>query len=187
MHCSQPGSRKRPGPSPRWRPVFERRGAAGPPPSFQQLSGDQSDAPRAAHDEIRRALADIQVSDEAWSRARLASDNPPPDAGFPHRVRGLAEGADGQARSLITASQITNLRWEPKRDFREATVSHEVRPGANRPGPAELWAEFDRSVRRLGLAMEGDDLYVDGVRWADLAEILHTIADELLGEARATP
>jgi hypothetical protein len=36
------------------------------------------------------------------------------------------------------------------------TLSYELRPDGNRPGPREAWERFDRTVARLGSAMEGD-------------------------------
>jgi len=61
-------------------------------------------------------------------------------------------------------------------------VSPELRPGANRPGPPELWEQFDRAVQRLGIAMEGRIMYVVAFRYRDLAAVMHKIADLLLGE-----
>ena len=65
-------------------------------------------------------------------------------------------------------------------------LSHELRPGANRPGPARLWAEFDRAVQRLGIAMEGNVMYVVAFRYSKLAAVMHEIADLLLGETPDT-
>lgn len=65
-------------------------------------------------------------------------------------------------------------------------LSHETRPGANRPGPAERWDEFDRAVQRLGIAMEGTVMYVVAFQYRDLAVVMHKIADLLLGDAPGT-
>ena len=62
-------------------------------------------------------------------------------------------------------------------------LSHELRPGANRPGPANLWEEFDRAVQRLGIAMEGSVMYTVAWQYRDLAVVMHKIADLLLGES----
>ena len=63
------------------------------------------------------------------------------------------------------------------------TISAELRPGANRPGPAALWQQFDRAVNRLGVAMESPIMYVVAFRYRDLAAVIHEIADVLLGES----
>jgi hypothetical protein len=46
------------------------------------------------------------------------------------------------------------------------TISAELRPGANRPGPSALWLQFDRAVNRVGVAMEGQIMYVVAFRYA---------------------
>jgi hypothetical protein len=65
-------------------------------------------------------------------------------------------------------------------------ISHELRPGASRPGPPKLWQEFDRAVQRLGLAMEGQIMHAVAIQYRDLAAVMHEIADLLLGEAPDT-
>lgn len=66
------------------------------------------------------------------------------------------------------------------------TISGELRPSANRPGPSALWEQFDRAVNRLGVAMEGQIMYVVAFRYRDLAAVMHEIADVLLGESPDT-
>ena len=65
-------------------------------------------------------------------------------------------------------------------------ISHELRPGANRPGPPKLWKEFDRAVQRLGIAMEGRIMHAVALQYRDLATVMHEIADLLLGETPET-
>lgn len=62
-------------------------------------------------------------------------------------------------------------------------ISAELRRGANRPGPSALWERFDRAVNRLGIAMEGQIMYVVAFRFRDLAAVMHEIANVLLGES----
>jgi hypothetical protein len=62
------------------------------------------------------------------------------------------------------------------------TISAELRPGADRPGPSALWEQFDRAVNHLGAAMEGRIMYVVSFRYRDLAAVMHEIADALTGE-----
>jgi hypothetical protein len=66
------------------------------------------------------------------------------------------------------------------------SLSHELRPSAHRPGPPQLWEAFDRTVQRLGIAMEGRVMHVVAFQYRDLAEVMHTIADELLNETPDT-
>jgi excisionase family DNA binding protein len=159
-------------------------GQMGPPPqSLRQLSSADIHGRRASPDEMQQIIDELQLADEVWEQAQTASENAPPDPGFPHRVRALAEACAQQARSLARAGWVEGFGWTPLPDRRHMILSHELRPGANRPGPANLWDEFDRAVQRLGIAMEGSVMYVVAFRYRDLAAIMHKIADLLLGEA----
>jgi len=154
-----------------------------PPLSRRQLSTADIHGRQAAPGETEQIITGIQQADEAWTAAQTASENPPPDPGFPMRVLALAQACEQQADWLLTAAQTNGFAWTPLANRRGMVISHELRPGANRPGPAELWEEFDRSVQRLGIALEGTLMY--SVAWAyrGLAEVMHTIADVLLNEA----
>jgi hypothetical protein len=58
-------------------------------------------------------------------------------------------------------------------------LSYEPRPGANRPGPASLWQQFDSAVQLLGIAMEGHVVSLVASGYADLALVMHEIAKAL--------
>jgi hypothetical protein len=59
----------------------------------------------------------------------------------------------------------------------KAILSYELRPGGNRPGPAELWTRFDQAVEQLVVAQEGGS--VKGTRKAleHLSLVMHELAD----------
>ena len=57
---------------------------------------------------------------------------------------------------------------------------------AGRPGPASLWQRFDRTVQRLGVAMEGQIMCDVALQYRELAAVMHEIADVLLGETPNT-
>jgi excisionase family DNA binding protein len=171
-----------PGYQPRARdPRYPRRPP--PPQSIRQLSTADFHGYQAAPEQMQQILAELQLAEEAWEAAQAASDNAPPDPGFPHRVRALAQACERQARSLGDAARTEGFAWTPLPDRRHMILSHELHRGANRPGPANLWDEFDRAVQRLGIAMEGSVMYVVAFQYRDLAVVMHTIADLLLGEA----
>jgi hypothetical protein len=113
---------------------------------------------------MEEILSGIERADKAGRAAQTASENPPPDPGFARRVRALAQACDEQGQWLLRAAQTLGFEWKPLPGRRGMTISHELRPGANRPGPPELWQEFDRAVERLGVAMEGQLMY--SVAWA---------------------
>ncbi|MBV9819131.1 MAG: helix-turn-helix domain-containing protein [Solirubrobacterales bacterium] len=156
------------------------------PQSIRQLSTADFHGQRVTPEEMQQILEELQLADEAWERAQTASEHAPPDPGFPYRVRALAEACDRQAQSVGDAARSEGFAWTPLPERRPLTLSPELRPGANRPGPAELWAEFDRAVQRLGIAMAGSVMYVVAFQYRDLAAVMHRIADLLLGEAPDT-
>jgi excisionase family DNA binding protein len=158
----------------------------GPPQSLDQLSSADIHGRQVSPDEMQEIVEELQVADEVWEQAQTASENAPPDPGFPHRLRALAEGSERKARSLARAGWIKGFAWTPIPDGRQMIVSPELRPGANRPGPPELWEQFDRAVQRLGVAMEGRIMYAVAFRYRDLAAVMHTMADLLLGETPDT-
>jgi excisionase family DNA binding protein len=158
----------------------------GPPQSLDQLSSADIHGRQVSPNEMRQIVEELQLADEVWEQARTASENAPPDPGFPHRLRALAEACEQQASSLARAGWIKGFAWTPIPGGRQMIVSPELRPGANRPGPPELWEQFDRAVQRLGIAMEGRIMYVVAFRYRDLAAVTHKIADLLLGETPDT-
>jgi excisionase family DNA binding protein len=157
-------------------------GRRSPPLSRRQLSSADIHGRRPNPGETEEIIRGIQLADEAWVRAHTASESPPPDAGFPHRLRALADACERQGTWLLSAAQTLGFEWTPVSDRRDMVVSHELRPGANRPGPSPLWDEFDRRVQRLGIAMAGGWMYHVAWAYRGLAEAMHGISAALLAE-----
>jgi len=124
----------------------------------------------------RQAAVDaVNHADERWERALDASEFAPPDPGFLDRVREIADASEQEAAALRLASQA-GLGWNPVPDARSMRLSHETRPGANRPGPSELWQQFDTAVQRLGIAMEGVALSAVARGYQELSDVARDIA-----------
>jgi excisionase family DNA binding protein len=157
-----------------------------PPQSRRQLSTVDIHGYRPAPGEMEEIIKGLQLADEVWQGAQAASENAPPDSGFASRLRALAEACERQAAWLLKAAQTQGFEWSPLPGRRRMALSHELRPGANRPGPPALWAEFDRAVQRLGVAMEGRLMYNVAWQYRDLAVVMHEIADLLRGESPDT-
>lgn len=162
------------------------QGRMGPPQSLSQLSTADIHGRQASAGETQEIIEELQLADELWQRSQEASENAPPDPGFPHRVRALAVACEQQGAALARAGWTEGFAWTPLPDRRYMALSHELRPGGNRPGPPGLWAEFDRAVQRLGIAMEGNLMYAVAFQYRDLAAVMHQIADVLLGETPKT-
>jgi excisionase family DNA binding protein len=158
---------------------------SGPPESVRRLEHVERSDPRAPHEDVMDALESLQLSDEAWLKAQAASEDAPPDRGFAHRLQALARAAESQSQALARAGVTSRMSWKPIDNGRDVTISHELRRDGNRPGPPSLWAEFDRCVQRLGLAMEGRDMMVIASRYHDLATVFQSLADALSDTASA--
>ena len=162
------------------------QGRMGPPQSLNQLSTADIHSRKASAGKTKEIIGELRLADEHWQRSQEASENAPPDPGFPHRVRALAAACEQQGAALARAGGTEGFAWTPLPDRRYMTLSYELRPGGNRPGPPGLWAEFDRAVQRLGIAMEGNLMYAVAFQYRDLAAVMHKIADVLLGETPKT-
>ena len=120
----------------------------------------------------------VRIADQRWAEAIHVSEFAPPDAGFASRVRGLADAAEQQAAALKRAD-AAGVGWTPNPNGRRIRISHEVRPGGNRPGSSESWDRFDEAFRNLGIAMEGVAITAVARCFAELSDAARASADEL--------
>ena len=95
-------------------------------------------------DRIRAAIKAMQEAEAVFDTAVEASNNAPPDPGFPRRVRAVAQASLQQAEALNEASLIPGFRWTPVSDPQPVIRSHELRPEATVParrasGGATTW------------------------------------------------
>jgi hypothetical protein len=128
----------------------------------------------------RVAVDQVRVADRFWKAALEASEFAPPDPGFAGRVRAIADASEQEAAALRLADS-SGIGWDPVPGTRRMRLSYELRPDANRPGPRELWSDFDAAVERLGVAMEGVAVSAVARGFAELSDIARHIAGELEG------
>ena len=114
-----------------------------------------------------------------WLSALRQSEMAPPDAWFPGRLQLIAEAAARKAAALALFPADEMMRWEGEPDGVGLTLSYELRPGGYRPGPPELWTEFDSAVGRLGIAMQTGEAGLIRGSLEELSVTLHDIADSL--------
>jgi excisionase family DNA binding protein len=152
------------------------------PQSWKQVSSSDFHGRRPYPGETEYLITQLRQADEYWSQAQAASENAPPDPGFARRIHRLANACDEQGHWLLTAATTTGFQWTPMPNRRGLTISHELRPGATRPGPTALWEEFDQAVERLGGALEGSEMYPVAWAYRDLGKVMHVIADTLLAD-----
>ena len=114
-----------------------------------------------------------------WEIALEQSRMAPPDARFPSRIRHIAEAAWRRAAAIRESTHDPEFAWEPVSDTAGMTLSYELRPGGNRPGPRDAWERFDRVVARLGSAMAGTSASAVAQALYDLAGAMWDIADAI--------
>ncbi len=164
--------------------------ATGRPPlqSIRQLStadihGYRVDSERDAGD--RRASFSAPRS--SGTARRTASENPPPDPGFPDRVRALAYACERQAESLGEAASVEGFGWTPlagpppHEPLPRAASRRPIGPAPHTSGRSSIAPSSD-----LGIAMEGGSCTASPLQYRDLAAVMHEIADLLLGETPDT-
>jgi excisionase family DNA binding protein len=123
---------------------------------------------------------DYHEAGYSWELALERSRMAPPDAGFSTRVRQIAMAASWWSDALRRrASADPEFGWKPAPGSVGMTLSYELRPSGNRPGPRDAWERFDRTVARLGRAMEGERLSAVTGALTDLADAARDISDTL--------
>jgi uncharacterized membrane protein YccC len=145
-----------------------------------RVTTDSSAERPVDHEMIMFTLKKLSEADEDLAAARAASENAPPNPDFGHRMRELAHGFMSQSDALARAASMDGISWNPvPRPQRQQPISHELRPGGNRPGPPHLWEAFDRAVDEVAVARAGSDMRTLAVQTNALAMRLHDIADAL--------
>ena len=129
-------------------------------------------------DDPQVAIEQLRTADGRWEAALQASANALPNDGFGARVRDIADASEQEAAAFRFADSLS-LGWRSRKNAKAMQLSYELRRGANRPGPPELWERFDAAVQTLGSALEGVALSAIARGFAQLSEIARQLADEI--------
>jgi excisionase family DNA binding protein len=121
----------------------------------------------------------LPVAEWEWRVAVSTSQDAPPDRWFPGRLQHIARAATRKAGVLARLDDGEEIWWDDERLDAERGLSHELRPGGRRPGPPDLWEEFDRRVTKLGAATEAGRAGAIRSALNDVAVTLHDIAEDL--------
>jgi len=125
----------------------------------------------------------LGVAETEWRQALRASAQAPPDPGFVVRIRDIADAAARKAVALDNlGDEAPGEWWQRQTGLPGGVLSYELRPGANRPGPAELWARFDQAVDELGRAMGEHSVPAEQGSLEAVSLALHDVVDALLEE-----
>jgi excisionase family DNA binding protein len=123
----------------------------------------------------------LGVAESEWREAVHASAMAPPDPGFVVRISEIADAAARKAAALENlGDEAPGAWWQRQSSLPGGVLSYELRPGANRPGPAELWATFDQAVDELGRAMAEHSVPAEQHALESLSVVLHEIVEALL-------
>ncbi|MGO9498150.1 MAG: helix-turn-helix domain-containing protein [Solirubrobacteraceae bacterium] len=121
--------------------------------------------------------------ESTWRDALRASVMAPPNREFIVRIRDIAEAAARKAAALANIDdEEPGAWWQRQSRLPGGYLSYELRPGGARPGPAELWARFDRAVEQLGRAMGEHSVQAEQRALEEVSLVLHEIVDALLDE-----
>jgi excisionase family DNA binding protein len=120
---------------------------------------------------LQRAIA-------GYEEAINASAFAPPSPGYVDRIRAVAESCEHMAATMLNASEAAGVRWRSKADMAEL-LPYELKRGGNRPGPAEMWEEFDAAFERLSITATGTDIVAVAYVFREVWAALRAVADEL--------
>ncbi len=149
--------------------------------------GDTIAAPHQSphwSEEARRHVSPggwLGVAETEWRDALRASALAPPDPGFVVRINDIADAAARKAAALENVGdEAPGAWWQRQSGLPGGVLSYELRPGGSRPGPAELWARFDRAVDELGRAMGEHSVPAEQQALEEVSLVLHELVDAML-------
>jgi excisionase family DNA binding protein len=123
----------------------------------------------------------LGAAETEWREALRASAMAPPDPGFVVRINEIADAAARKAAALENVGdEAPGSWWQRQSGLPGGVLSYELRPGGNRPGPAELWARFDRGVEELGRAMGEHSVPAEQRALEEISLVLHELVDAVL-------
>lgn len=121
----------------------------------------------------------LRYAAENIGKAFKASELAPPSAGYPDRLRAIADGFEHYAATSIHAGNTAGATWAGRDDWGPERLPYEMRPGGNRPGSDGLWDGFDAAFAELGSAIAGRDILTVGLAFRKAADELLDVADQL--------
>jgi excisionase family DNA binding protein len=155
-------------------PIPRRRATDGPveedrqPPRFLPPVGTRESAAKL-----------MELANESVRTAFEACEFAPPSAGYPDRLRALADGFEHLASTLIHWARTAGGSWAGRDDWKPEDFPYEIRSGGNRPRRDGLWDRFDAAAAALGQAMVGADIIALAGAFRDVADELLAVADQL--------
>jgi hypothetical protein len=126
----------------------------------------------------------LQHAIAGYEKAITASAYAPPSPGYVDRIRAISESCEHMAATMLNASEAAGVRWRSKTDMAEL-LPYELKRGGNRPGPAEMWGEFDAAFERLSITATGTDIVAVAYVFREVWAALRAVAAELVSGGRS--
>jgi excisionase family DNA binding protein len=142
--------------------------------------GDESPEPRKPRTSSKdpSAVELLRLASEAYDRATIASAQAPPSPGYVDRIRAVADACEHVAATMLNAVKKAGIRWRPRTDIADK-LPYELKHGGNRPGPEEMWEDFDAAFERLAITATGTDVTALALAFREVYDALRMVADEL--------
>ncbi len=123
----------------------------------------------------------VDLSSQRLRAAVTASNLAPPSAGYPDRLRAIADGLEHSASTIFNAAE-NGLTWAGGAGWGWDLLGYEVRPGGNRPAREGLWDRLDEAFKALIEAGEGTDARAVAQAHRDAGDALLEVANQLADE-----
>jgi excisionase family DNA binding protein len=120
----------------------------------------------------------LRLASEAYDRATIASAKAPPSPGYVDRIRAVADACEHVAATMLNAVEKIGIKWRPRTDLADK-LPYELKHGGNRPGPGEMWEDFDAAFDRLAITATGTDVGALALAFREVYDALQMVADEL--------
>lgn len=137
----------------------------------------------------RVTLRRMEIADQRWRAAVGDSAFAPPNDGLPTGCEPTGPRPKVKRSCCLEAATSPQLRWSPTpKDRGPKSLSYELRPDGNRPGPSELWEEFDQVIDQIADAQAGTDFAAIGTAFCSLGDVATRLAgavDQERGQTRA--
>lgn len=123
----------------------------------------------------------LRLASEAYDRATIASAKAPPSPGYVDRIREVADACEHVAATMLNAAEKAGIRWRPRTDLANK-LPYELKHGGNRPGPDEMWEDFDAAFERLSITATGTDITALAQAFREVYDALREVADDLAND-----
>lgn len=121
----------------------------------------------------------LGLAETEWRTALRGSATAAPDNQFGVRLREIAEAAARKAAAFADITEPPGPWWQRQTTLQSGSLSYELRPGGNRPGPPGPWSRLDGTVEELATAMQSHSVPAEQSSLEKLSLLLNEIADAL--------